>query len=331
MKELLKNLALSLATFALCFLVLEGILRIAGYGNLELYEPDPALFWRLRPNQDCFTKIDHKPVHVNSAGTRGPEFAASRPEGSIRILSLGDSRTFGWGMTEAEAYSGRLETMLREQLGPTRPVEVINAGVNAWSYPQLALYLEREFERIRPDWVIVGEANLWTQFSERSSPEFVQSFMNRVRLKNLLRRMATYHYIVEVKLKDLYERQRTRFIPVDPGSDEMFRDQQQKDPDAVFGAAIERIARFALDHGATPVLLYLPTLSELQRTDATSIVEAKRRVATELGVPFVDMTADMRRGGHRLYLEADPVHLSIEGNDLVATRLDEVLLPLLRR
>src|SRR5436190_5247865 len=87
-KGLLKNLALSSAVFLLCLAVVEVVLRLNGYGNLEIYQPDPKLYWRLKANQDCFTKVDHKPVHVNSRGTRGREFSPRKPADTIRILSL---------------------------------------------------------------------------------------------------------------------------------------------------------------------------------------------------------------------------------------------------
>jgi len=329
-KNLLKNLALSATVLLLCFGALEIVLRTAGYGDLEIYDPDPLLFWRLRPNQDAFTKIDHKPVHVNAHGTRGPEFADAKPAGTTRILSLGDSRTFGWGASEAEAYSGRLEALLREQAGAGR-VEVINAGVNAWSFPQLLVFYREIGSAWRPDFVVVGEANLWTQFSERSSPEFRDSFMFRVRLKNLLRRLATYHYVVEVKLKDLYERERVRFIPVDPRSDELFRDQQQGDPERVFRDSIEELCRLAIARGTKPVLLYVPTLSELASNEPSRSLKAKREVAAKLGIPLVDPSDALRRGGAALYLEGDPVHLSVEGNDVVARSLFEAMAPMVGR
>jgi lysophospholipase L1-like esterase len=135
-KALLLNLALSCGVFLLCVAALEGILRLNHYGNLEIYEPDPKLYWKLKPNQDCFTKINRKPVHVNSHGTRGPDFQTDKPVGTIRILSLGDSRTFGWGLADEETYSRQLERLLQERAGSGKRIEVINAGVNAWSYLQ---------------------------------------------------------------------------------------------------------------------------------------------------------------------------------------------------
>ena len=117
LRRLLQNLALSVGVFLLCALACEIALRWAGYGNLEIYEPDPKLYWKLKPNQDCFTKVDHRPVHINALGTRGPEFQMEKPAGTFRILSLGDSRTFGWGLADEETYSRRLEHLLKEFQG----------------------------------------------------------------------------------------------------------------------------------------------------------------------------------------------------------------------
>ena len=322
-KRLLQNLALSLATFLFCAGAFEGVLRLKGYGNLEIYEPDPVLYWKLKPNQDCYTKIDRKPVHINSHGTRGPDFPAAKPLNTLRILSLGDSRTFGWGLTEAETYSSQLQRLLQEQAGNSKQIEIINAGVNAWSYSQMLLYFRNTALQYEPDAVILGEANLWTQFSDRNSPEFVKKFMNRVRLKNFLRRFAIYHYIVEVKLKDFYERHRTKFIPVDPRQDSLFKEQQQNDPEAMFRSAIEDLCVLAKDKGIQPVLLYLPTVDSLGASN--SVLNVKRGLSEKLMIPLVDLTADLQPLGKALYLDADPVHLNARGNELVARRLFETV------
>ena len=320
-KRLLQNLALMTVTFVLCFVVLEVALRLAGYGNVEIYEPDPQLYWRLKPNQDCYTKIDHKPVHINAHGTRGPDFTDAKPPGTYRILSLGDSRTFGWGLTEAESYSGLIEEMLQEHVGKGRRIEVINAGVNAWSYAQMYVYFRDYGLKYHPDVVILAEANLWTQFSENNSPEFVKSFMRRVWLKNFLRRFALYHYIVEYKLKELYERQRVRFIPVDPKQDTMFKEEQAKDPDAFFREYIERLCSLARSNNVQPVLLHLPTLQQMETPESDNVLRVKSAVSEQLDVPQVDLTLELKPKGKELYLEGDPVHLNVAGNLIIAQRL----------
>jgi hypothetical protein len=171
--------------------------------------------------------------------------------------------------------------------------------------------------------VQLADANLWTQFSEENSPEFVKSFMGRVRLKNFLRRFAMYHYVVEYKLKEVYERQRTGFIPIDPKQDTLFKEQQQKDPDAFFRKHIEGLCGLALSNRVQPVLLFIPTLDQLTATNASNVLLAKQQVSRQLGVPLVDLTAGLRPRGKDLYLEADPVHLNAPGNDIIARRLLE--------
>jgi lysophospholipase L1-like esterase len=311
--------------------LVEIVLRFAGYGNLEIYQPDSKLYWRLAPNQDCFTKVDHKPVHINSQGTRGGEFATDKPTNTFRILSLGDSRTFGWGLSEAETYSARLGESLSAQVGKDKRVEVINAGVNAWSYPQMLVFYRDIAAVWQPDVVILAEANLWTQFSEKNSDEFVRQFMSRVRLKNFLRRFAIYHYVVEVKLKDFYERNRTKFIPVNPNADPLFKEQQQNDPDAVFRTAMEELVSTARSNGVPVVLLFIPTLDDLSATNQSRALTAKQLVSAKLGVPLVDLTPDLAAGGKALYLEADPVHLNSAGNAIVAERMRTNMTSLLTR
>jgi lysophospholipase L1-like esterase len=328
--NLLKNLGLAMASALVCLAVIEGVLRLLGYGHVEIYEPDPILFWKLKPNQDCWTKIGRKPVHINSQGTRGAEFQAPKPPGTIRILSLGDSRTFGWGLTEAETYSGLLERRLREAF-PGRRFEVVNAGVNAWSYPQMQAFFSLRVPVWQPDFVILAEANLWTQFSDQADPRFTRKLMNRVRLKNFLRRFALYHYVVEVKLKDVYERYRTRFIPVDPRQDKLFQEQQQHDPDAFFRKYIVALCQSALTHRVTPILIHIPELAAPPGGAAEGVAAAKAAVARQLGVPFLDLAPALKPGGKALYLEDDPVHLNTAGNEIVARRLFDEMSRLLSR
>jgi lysophospholipase L1-like esterase len=332
-KNALKNLALFATVFLVCVALAEGVLRLMGYGNVEIYQPDPLVIWRLKPNQNCYTKIDHKPVRINAHGTRGAEFTDAKPSGTIRIISLGDSRTFGWGLSNEETYSALLQKQLQEKLGPGKKVEVINAGVNAWSFPQMSVFFREFALPWQPDMVILGEANLWTQFSEKSDPAFVRKMMSRVRLKNLLRRFALYHYVVEVQLKEVYERQRSKFIPVDPKQDTLFKEQQQKDPDAFFRAAIEDLCSIALSNRVQPVLVFIPSQNTLLAPGTNAFTEvrrAKTSVSQKFNVPLLDLTPDLQPRAKDLYLDADPVHLNAAGNEIIGRRLFEVVSPFLK-
>ena len=321
--RLLPKLILAGTSFAIFLALAEVVLRIAGYGQVEIYEPDRRLFWRLRPNQDCFTKVDHKPVHINSRGTRGAEFAVPKPAGTIRILALGDSKTFGWGLSETETYAQRLQESLQPYAAPGTRVEVINAGVNAWSYPQMKVFLQEHGLAWQLDFVLLADANLWTQFSEDSDPAFVDKMLSRVRLKNLLRRSAIYHFVIEVQLAQVYARYRTKFIPIDPKQDQLFKEAQKSDPDAVFKKAIEEVCTLATRAGARPVLMYIPIQGDLEAGKESNVQKAKQEIAARLSVPLIDLTPDLKPEANAVYLDADPVHLNVKGNELAARRLTE--------
>ena len=141
-KNLFKNIVLMCASLLLIIFLSEITFRLFGFGNLVIYQPDPKLVWKPLPDQNCYTKFNHKPVYINSKGSRGRDFSKVKPENVFRILSMGDSRTFGWGLSESETYSKLLENLLQKWVGDSMQIEVINAGVNSWSFAQMYVYLK---------------------------------------------------------------------------------------------------------------------------------------------------------------------------------------------
>jgi lysophospholipase L1-like esterase len=80
-------------------------------------------------------------VTISSQGLRDREFPMTPPPGRTRILMLGDSLTFGWGVPAERTHSKRLEQMLW-QAG--HDVEVINTGVGNYNTEmEVAYFLER--------------------------------------------------------------------------------------------------------------------------------------------------------------------------------------------
>lgn len=318
-KRLLQNLALVCASTVLFLVLLEIILRLAGYGNLVIYQPDPKLFWKPLPNQSCYTKFDHKTVHINSKGTRGEDFKEDKPKDVYRIISLGDSRTFGWGLSESETYSGLLERLLRNQFG--NKFEVINAGVNAWSFAQMYIYLRDIAMHYKPDMVLLADANLWSQFSEKSSKEFREKMMMRVRLKNLLRRSAIYHFVIEVKLKKFYEKYRTRFIPVDPKRDDHFKKEQKADPNSFIEEQIVKICDLLISSNVKMLFIYIPGKKVVSLIEKPTILKIKEKVSKQYNIKLVNLTEDFRGTNHNFYLPGDSVHPNAAGNKMIANRI----------
>jgi hypothetical protein len=118
------------------------------------YISDPELGQRLAPGYDgWFAGV---PVHINSLGFRDTrEYSLDKPPGTVRILVLGDSVTFGHGALAETTYPYLLEQRLK-QWRPQVNWQVWNLGVPGYNTRQELAYLERVGPRFRPDLVIVG-------------------------------------------------------------------------------------------------------------------------------------------------------------------------------
>ncbi|MCK4775175.1 MAG: hypothetical protein KAT30_10335, partial [Candidatus Krumholzibacteria bacterium] len=91
------NLILTVAAFTTVFLTAEIAVRVLYHPeNLgTVIQFDPYLGWSLEPNS-TLRSVDHQHdldylIHINSLGMREQETPLRKPEGTKRILILGDS------------------------------------------------------------------------------------------------------------------------------------------------------------------------------------------------------------------------------------------------
>ena len=153
--------------------LLEGFVRIAGLATDYRFYPGPfesasTCDYRLRPGYQG-TQGD-VPVTLDANGFRvGRPIVAIEQEQkpSRRILLLGDSVLFGWGVPHHESFAGLLEQRLAEEPSGGGTDAVHNAGTpgyGAWHYRH---YLELVFDEIRPTEVVLllftndWEGRLW--------------------------------------------------------------------------------------------------------------------------------------------------------------------------
>ena len=118
-------------------------------GHKYLY--DPQLGWRNIANWNASTFGQE--LVTNSKNLRDREYEFAKPDDGKRILVLGDSFAWGYGVANNDIFTEVLETRFaRDQM----PVEVINTGVSGWGTDQQYLFFANEGIKYTPDIVVLA-------------------------------------------------------------------------------------------------------------------------------------------------------------------------------
>jgi lysophospholipase L1-like esterase len=123
-------------------------------GKMIRISQDPSIIYELIPNLSGVT-LKGKPVDINADGFRGPRYPRQPAPGTFRILGIGDSVMFGWGVREGDCYLSVLARMLSQREPNTR-FEAINTAVPGYNTAMEVATLERKGLAFHPDLVIIG-------------------------------------------------------------------------------------------------------------------------------------------------------------------------------
>ncbi|HVQ36490.1 MAG TPA: GDSL-type esterase/lipase family protein [Pyrinomonadaceae bacterium] len=156
--------------------------QVADAKQSTIFEGDPLLLWRLKPNLDHvvwdFTVVSTNGDHLRS-GDPNERIKPKQP-GTLRILCVGDSVTFGyrvptvWPEKPAEydrewlPFPMLLEKHLRAA-NPERTIEVITMAVPGYTSHQGLAWLKRNLNRLDPDLIIVSFG--WNDVSFSDAPD----------------------------------------------------------------------------------------------------------------------------------------------------------------
>jgi hypothetical protein len=158
-ETIVQNLLLVLGSLIFTALLAEVLLRLLLPSPIvwkypqERYLHDPEIGHRLRPNHQAFTH--DKSVTINSQGIRDAEYNNEPAEGVTRILALGDSQTFGNGITNEDSWPKQLEHELNAQ-SMTSGYEVLNGGLPASDTWQHEILMKRLMSVYHPDIVVLA-------------------------------------------------------------------------------------------------------------------------------------------------------------------------------
>lgn len=117
----------------------------------EILVDHPTLVGRLRPNMVASLR-GGQVLRTNSLGLRDQEHSLPKPAGRLHLLALGESSTMGDWVAAEDAYPEQLEA---RWIARGQDVEVIHAGLGAWSVWLSWVFLDALGERLEPDIFLV--------------------------------------------------------------------------------------------------------------------------------------------------------------------------------
>lgn len=126
--------------------------RPAGYGHpLSMFEYDEGTYTGLKPHSSLVFRGNR--LTINSAGFRGRDFTAEKPDGVYRIVLAGASVTFGTGLADDDVMTSLLERKLNAAGLPKR-VEFINLSIGGNRFGEMLDTLRAVGATCRPDLVM---------------------------------------------------------------------------------------------------------------------------------------------------------------------------------
>lgn len=150
-----------LGRVALVFMGLFAALAISEIfirRTFDIYRCHDALGWTFAPGKtglkmSAAREFRHR-VRINDAGLNDEPRSLEKPEGTFRILILGDSMMAAVQVDREDSFSQKLERELDRLAGAASRIEIVNAGIDGYGTAQALLFLRTLGWRYEPDLVL---------------------------------------------------------------------------------------------------------------------------------------------------------------------------------
>jgi lysophospholipase L1-like esterase len=131
----------------------------ADLGGIVRLAPERRRIYELIPNTKVVLNnwlgFPHTPLELNADGFRDRDYPKSKPPGVRRIVGIGDSYMFGWGVPTGKDYLSVLEARL-PTVRPGERWEVLNMAVPGYNTAMEVETLVARGLAYAPDVVVVG-------------------------------------------------------------------------------------------------------------------------------------------------------------------------------
>jgi hypothetical protein len=266
---------------------------------------DPYAGWRNAPNIDRVVE-HHGSIRTNSHGMRNDrDFAFEPTPGRPRLMIVGDSYSFGHGVSNEQTYAYQLASMLPDW-------DVMNLAVSATGTDQNYIMYEQYGEKFSPNVVLLGfyllDFNRNTfSFRDYAKPMYVPQEDGTLKLthspvpspeqllndyKSGKKQIGGWHYSYAVAA---FQKVLTTHTKRDRSEGSL--------PRRTLTGIMEKFNQRVRANGATPVWLIFPIRDIINEEESKYevIAEFAEAEARRLGMPVLNMDPVFRR-----YLQDHP-------------------------
>ncbi len=228
-------------------------------------------------------------INTNSAGMRGKrEYPLEKPDGVRRILVLGDSFAFGYGVEDEEVVSARLESELNGGVSVSGSYEVLNLAVSGFGQAEELVTWRARGRAYRPDVVLLfyfendignnAVANLFRLDANGVLEPAATEFLPGVRTRELLYKFPPIRWLFEHSQAWNLVRNRLSGIVqnslLQKQGLEKFNDTSAKGIDLTRALLRQLVDEIRAD-GARPVIVIIPDRKQMDSTFPFTVAEVE--------------------------------------------------------
>jgi lysophospholipase L1-like esterase len=283
---------------------------VLGLGNPVLYETSSVYGYRAIPNQNV-RRFGNR-IFYNAQGLRSEPISPNPVPGTVRVLCIGDSITFGGAQTDqAKTYPYQLQELLNREGSKT--FEVLNASAGGWAIENEEAYLRQK--GIYRSKIVVLELGSHDLFQPKASGEIVGKSVNFPK-KNPLFALEEgfYRYFIP------------RFLPdLQVGEANLQSAPTEKDLNRNM-ATFVRIANLVKARKAQLIVILVEQPDELEPKSALANFSKKviANQARDLNIPYKNLQEDFRLAGNNK-LFRDGLHPNAAGNKVMAEAVAKLI------
>jgi lysophospholipase L1-like esterase len=289
----------------------------------DIVEKDPWLFWQLKANTTA--PLDRGKMTgfiANGDHMRNPDVPVERGPNDFRVLCLGDSVTFGWGVRYEEAYPTLLAELLREAR-PKREIHVMNAACSGYTAHQGHEMLRRRGLKYRPDLVMIWFGwNDKADWDGMTDAEHARLFAREHRLTSI----GTYRLLSHLLRRSQHEGVRQERMETETGKRRMPLDDYKARLREMVEAT--RANEISPGQGGRVVLIQGCKVKHLraerERRGSARLhrwYKATAEVAEQMSVPLFSVLDALYEGGVGEEVFLDNGHLDPKGLRIVTDAL----------